>query len=569
MTATLKVRAGQYSHRGVKPTNEDSCGIRMPEGPLLTSKGIAAVIADGVSGCEAGREAAEVCVLGFLADYFSTPETWSVRKSGGKVLTALNHWLCGQGQRIYGSSRGLVSTVSILVVKSASAYLFHVGDTRIHRLRDGRMECLTTDHRSVLGPDRQYLSRALGADVHLAIDCRNLPVEPGDLFVLTTDGVHDYLSIQEMTALLNRGSGDPEMLVRELVSGAMKNGSRDNLTCQMIRIDRLPVQDKEDLYGVLTELPFPPPLEPGMVLDGYRILRELHASNRTQIYLALEGQTGREVVLKTPSSNFEDDPEYIERFLHEEWAGRRLDSPHVLKVLEPAGRRSCLYCVTEYVEGRTLRQWMRDHPTPPLSMVRDIVDQIATGLRAFHRMEMIHQDLKPENVLIDRHGTVKIIDFGSSKIAGIEEISVPWERNGLLGTKNYTAPEILRGAPGTEQSDLYSLGVLTYEMLTGRLPYGPDPSFRKANRVPYLPAARFHPELPAWMDGAIRKAVQRDPKNRYTVISELTHELSHPNPSLIGTDPVPLLEKDPVAFWRGLAVLLLIVSMGLLYFLVR
>ena len=554
---------------GVKPTNEDSCGIRIPDDSLLNHKGIAAVIADGVSGCEAGREAAEVCVLGFLTDYFSTPESWSVRKSGGKVLTALNHWLCGQGQKIYGSSRGMVSTASVLILKSTSAYLFHVGDTRIYRLRGNQLECLTVDHRAVLSQDRLYLSRALGVDAHLAIDCKTVSVDPGDLFLLTTDGVHDFLSSQELTLLLEGGTGDPEQTVRNVISQAVKNGSRDNLTCQIIHVDRLPIQDRQDLYGRLTELPFPPSLEPGMILDGFRILRELHSSNRTHIYLAHDSQADREVVLKAPSSNFEDDPEYIERFLHEEWAGKRLNSPNVLKVLDSNRRRSCLYCVTEYVEGQTLRQWIRDQPKPSLSKVRGIVEQVAAGLRAFHRMEMVHRDLKPENVLIDRHGVVKIIDFGSSKIAGIEEIAVPWERKGLLGTKNYTAPECLKGYPGTEQSDLYSLGVMTYEMLTGKLPYGEDSRWRNPLQAPYIPAALHHSEVPPWVDGALRKSVRKDPRGRYAVISEFVHDLSNPNSGLIGDEPAPLLERNPVGFWRGLALILLGLSIGLLYLLMR
>ena len=115
-----------------------------------------------------------------------------------------------------------------------------------------------------------------------------------------------------------------------------------------------------------------------MVLDGYEIIRELHASNRTQIYLALDTKTDTKVVLKTPSVNFEDNPEYIDRFLHEEWAGNRIKSPHVLKVLKPPAKRQCLYYVTEYIEGQTLRQRMNDHRALTIDDVRDIVGQLAT-----------------------------------------------------------------------------------------------------------------------------------------------------------------------------------------------
>lgn len=568
MTATLKVRVGQYSDAGIKSANEDSSGIRLPEGPLLTTKGVAVVIADGVSGSEAGREAAEVCVLGFLSDYYSTPESWSVKKSGAKVLKALNQWLCAQGQKLRGLSRGMVTTLSVLIIKSQTATLFHIGDTRIYRLRGNDLECLTRDHRILISSDKNYLARAMGIDVDLAIDCRSIPVETGDLFFLATDGVHEHLSNQELKSLLKE-TIDPEQTVRKIVSRALKNGSQDNLTCQTLQIERLPIQDRQDLYEQLTELPFPPPFSEGMVVDGYRILRELHASSRTQIYLAYDEKSGEEVVLKTPSVNFEDDADYIEHFLHEEWIGRRLNSPHILKVQEPRGRRSFFYYATESLQGQTLRQWIRDNPRPSLFKVRSIVDQIASGLRAFHRMEMVHQDLKPENIMIDLHDTVKIIDFGSSKIAGIEEISVPWGRNHLLGTQNYTAPECLQGYRGSERSDLFSLGVITYEMLTGTVPYQGNIMSGKRSEVRYRTAMSQKNDVPVWVDGALEKAVQSDPRKRYDVISEFLYDLSHPNTAFLKEEPLPLLKRNPAAFWRGLAVLLLILNFFLLYFLTR
>ena len=568
MTSAPPITAAQQSIAGVKPENEDACGIRVPEPAQLATKGLAAVVCDGISGSEAGREAAESCVQGFLNDYFSTPDSWTVETSGHKVLTALNRWLYGQGQQRYGHP-AMVTTFSALVVKSASAYLFHVGDSRIYLFRGGDLECLTHDHRAQVTRDKNYLSRALGIELHMEIDFRTLPVEVGDLFVLTTDGVHDFLDDARLRALIRTGGHELEKLCQAIVAAAMESGSSDNITCQVVRIDRLLAEDPQDVYQKLTELPFPPPLEPGHILDGYRVVRELHASARTQVYLAVDEETGEKVVLKTPSVNYEDDPAYINAFLHEEWAGRRIDSPHVLRVLEPRRKRQFLYVVTEYVEGRTLRQWMHDHRSPALADVRDIAGQIAAGLRAFHRLEMIHQDLKPENIVIDTEGTVKIIDFGSIKIAGIEEIATPLERNNLLGTRNYTAPEYLRGFAGTNRSDIYSLGVIVYEMLTGRLPYGRELTPRNLKRVRYRPAADHNPEVPVWMDGALEKAVAIDPTRRYERLSEFTYDLSHPNPAFTRQGMQPLLERNPTAFWKGLALVSLLANLVLLVQLLR
>lgn len=567
MASSLSINAGQYSEKGIKPVNEDACGILIPAEPALTTKGIAVVIADGVSSSEAGREASEACVQGFLADYYSTPESWTVKTSGRKVLGALNRWVYGQSHALGTSGLGMATTLSAIVIKSATAHLFHVGDTRIYRLRDNDLECLTRDHQIWGTSEKAFLSRAMGADLGIEIDYRSLPVETGDIFLLSTDGVHEYINDKQLAETLNRYPDNYERACREIITRALEQGSHDNVTCQAFRVERLPDQEEKEFYQHLIELPFPPPLEEGLILDGYKILREMHASSRSQVYLALDQESEKKVVIKTPSVNYEDDAEYIDAFLHEEWAGRRINNPHVMKVLESKRRRSFLYSVTEYIDGLSLRHWMNENPAPAIGEVRKIIEQIAKGIQAFHRQEMIHQDLKPENILIDIHGTVKLVDFGSTKIAGVEEIASPIERGNLLGTVDYAAPEYFRGDSGTYGSDIYSLGAITYEMLTGNLPYGGPLSKRNINRVSYHSAREARTDLPAWLDGTLKKAVNKNPQRRYTVLSEYIYDLTHPNETLAKTESVPLLEGNPVAFWQGFSILLIVLNIVLIYLL--
>ncbi len=569
MTASLSITTAHYSVAGVKPQNEDACGVSVPEEPLLTTKGIAAVIADGMSGSDAGKQASNACVQGFLSDYFSTPESWTVRTSGQKILTALNHWLHGHGQREYGSHRGMVTTLSAVVFKSNTAYLFHVGDTRIYRLRDGELTQLTHDHRIEVSKEKTYLSRAMGIDIHLDIDYRTLSLETGDTFILLTDGVYEFLTDSRIHRTLLDHPDDLDTACKSLVQQATENNSNDNLTALLIRIDKLPQENEDEFYQKLTELPFPPPLEPGMILDGYKILRHLFSNKRTEVYLVQDTETEQKLVLKAPSVNYEDDPDYIHQFLHEEWAGRRINNPHVMKVLEINRKRTALYYIAEHIEGQTLRQWMNDHPHPLLSQVRKFIEQIAMGLRAFHRMEMIHQDLKPENILVDDHGTLKIIDFGSTKIAGIAEIYVPLETNNLLGTINYTAPEYHLGAPGSNRADIFSLGVIAYELLTGRLPYGKEMTAKNIKRMHYHPIKHYNPEIPLWVDKAIEKAVSINPEKRFGKLSEFVYALNHPDSSLVSKEYVPLIKRDPVRVWQGISLILLIINFVLMYFLSR
>ncbi|HAD09911.1 MAG TPA: protein kinase [Porticoccaceae bacterium] len=549
------ITVGQYSDRGVKEENQDSFGVLVPEDTAIQYKGIVAVIADGVSGCAQGKVASETSAKSLLSDYYCTPDSWTVKSSVEKVLLATNRWLYGQGQQVtHNSHRGLATTLSALVIKSSTAHLFHIGDTRIYRLNDREFELLTQDHRVWVSGEKNYLTRALGIDLRLDIDYRKLPVQIGDIFLQTTDGVYEFVSDEVMRQLIDSHRDNLDRAAREITRLALENGSDDNVSCQILRIDDLPGLGDEAFYQKLTELPFPPPLSAGMILDGYRVLREIHASKRTQVYLAEDTDTGSQVVLKTPSVNFEDDPTYLDLFMHEEWVGNRLSSNHVLKVIEQQRPRRFLYYVSEYIEGITLRSWMHDHPESDLNETREIIQQLSRGLLAFHKLEMIHQDLKPENVMIDNQGTVKIIDFGSTKIAGVEEISSPLERLTLLGTKNYTAPEYLLGHPCSPRSDIFSLGVISYEMLTGKLPFGEKYDESSIHTLGYTPARRWVPDLPIWVDGALEKALRKNPERRYGELSEFVHDLSNPNPEFLREKHEPLLVRNPLAFWRGLAV---------------
>jgi serine/threonine protein phosphatase PrpC len=568
MSSTLKITSGQHSETGIKESNDDACGVRVPDASLLNTKGIAAVIADGMSGSEAGKEAAQACVRGFLSDYFTTPESWSTETAGEKILSALNRWLYAQGHHHYESTSAMVTTLSVLIIKSATVHLFHIGDTRIYRMRQGKIECLTHDHRIHISEDKNYLSRAMGIELHMEIDYRSLPVEVDDFYLLTTDGIHDYLDDTALAEFIYESGEDLDKTAAAVVASALQRGSHDNVSCVIVKVEELPHRDAHEFYQKFSELPFPPPLETGMVLDGYEILRELHASKRTQIYLAQDRETHTRVIMKTPSINYADDPEYIDRFLHEEWAGRRIKNQHVLKILKPHAQRQCLYYVTEYIEGQTLRQWMHDNPQPLIEDVRNIVRQIAAGLRAFHRLEMIHQDLKPENIMLDEHGTVKIIYFGSTNIAGIEETTTPLDRQNMLGTLNYTAPEYLQGYTGSNISDIYSLGVIAYEMLTGALPYGKkELTLRRLKRARYETTVHMNADIPVWIDKALEKSVSIERSRRYTLLSEFTHDLSHPNPAFESRDAVPLIERNPLLVWKAIAALLFLTNLFFIYWL--
>lgn len=571
MSDTLKVAIGQYSDKGRKQANQDFHGVCIPQEPQLSAKGIAVVLADGISSSDVSHIASESAVCGFLADYFCTSETWSVKKSAQRVLIAINSWLHSQTQHShyrYDKDRGYVCTLSALVIKSATAHLFHVGDARIYRLQGDALEQLTQDHRFWVSQEKSYLGRALGVNQQVEIDYQALQVEIDDIFLLATDGVYEYVSRAFIVDVIAIHQNDLDAAAKAIVEEAYAQGSPDNLTLQIVRIEDLPHQNADEFYQRLTELPFPPMLEARVLFEGYKIIREIHASSRSHIYLALDNETNTTVVLKTPSIDLRGDAAYLERFLTEEWIARRINSAHVLKPCAWTRKRNALYIVTEFINGQTLTQWMIDNPKPDLESVRRIVEQVAKGLRAFHRLEMLHQDLRPDNIMIDDTGTVKIIDFGSTQVAGLMEKSSAITPSHILGTAQYTAPEYFLGESGTTRSDIFSLGVITHQMLSGKLPYGTKVSQAKTRsaqkKLTYCSVLDDDREIPAWIDDVLRKAVHPNPHQRYAELSEFVHDLRHPSQAFLNNNRPPLIERHPVLFWKSACLLLSMLVLGLL-----
>lgn len=570
MPRELKISVGQFSDKGAKETNQDFHGVLIPDEPLLSLKGISVVLADGISTSKVSRIAAESAVKGFLTDYYCTSESWSVRTSAQRVLEATNSWLHSQtrSQYAYDKDRGYVCTLSAMVIKSTTAHLFHIGDSRIYRLSGNTLEQLTNDHRIVISSQQSYLGRALGVNPQIEIDYQMLRTEPGDVFVLATDGIYEHLSARRIAMAVNEGHADLDGAAKAIVDQAYEAGSTDNLTVQIVRVDEVPDGAAAEVFAQGTELPLPPLLEARQVFDGYRIVRELHGSSRSHIYLAVDIESDAVVTIKIPSIDLRDDPAYLKRFMMEEWVARRIDSPHVLKPCLLQRKRNFLYVATEYIDGQTLAQWMIDNPKPSLETVRDIVEQIAKGLRAFHRKEMLHQDVRPANIMIDATGTVKIIDFGSTKITGVVEAEPSGMRDDILGTQQYTAPEYFLGERATTRSDLFSLGVITYQMLTGKLPYGAQIAQARTrvqfNKLVYRPASHGDRDIPQWIDGALERAVHPNPLKRYDSFSEFLFDLRHPNANYVSNSSTPLIERNPLLFWKSTTIVLALALVVLL-----
>lgn len=580
VAADLRVSFGGHSTAGRKSRNDDAFAARLPETRSARQlKGALAVIADGISVSDRSHLASQLAVTQFIEDYLSTPDSWSVETCASKVLRALNDWLYSQtksSSSLGGTAQAsaMVTTFSAVILRSKTLHIFHIGDSRIYRLRDEQVDLLTRDHSVNFTRDNTVLTAALGMDPRLTVDYSQIDAEEGDVLCLFTDGVINAFNPDGFETTLNQNLNEAlslDQAAEALCEAALEAGADDNLTCGLMRIKTLSQENMSEAMDRLQALKIPPVMESGNKIDGLEIISILHAGTRSHVYIARDAQTDTRYVLKAPSRNFEDDASYLEGFVREQWVGRRLSHPGLMRVFPPRPNSPFLYLLCEEVRGQTLRDWMVEHPRPSLVEVREILSETIRALRALHRMGMVHRDLKPENIMLTHDGTVKIIDYGTVKVAGLEDIGSAAAQVGEhppIGAVNYTAPETVLCRPSDTRSDLFSIGVITYELLAGQRPFSEmDGRATSLDSWRYTSLKETRSDLPFWAAHAVAKACEPNPSRRTAVLSELLEDLRRPSQSARQSEETSaLLERNPVAFWKGatLICIAIIIIMGAL-----
>ncbi|WP_319498627.1 bifunctional protein-serine/threonine kinase/phosphatase [uncultured Cohaesibacter sp.] len=560
---------GQATSPGPKDRNDDFHGALIPEGQMLASKGRIFAVADGISTSSFGGSAAQTAIRSLMSDYFATPEAWTAKTAISRVVNATNSWLNAQSsfKGIYDPDRGYVCTLATLVLKGATAHIFNIGDSRIWRVTGDTLEPLTRVHRVTLSDGQTVLSRALGVESAIEIDYRKETVARGDVYILSTDGLHEVWNEKQVVAAIKSASKEQDLdaVAAAIIEDALDNGADDNLTIQIIRIDQRLDQSRYSFSTDEDLQPLTVRLTPGSMLDGITILREIHSNHRSEIFIG-HLEDGRKVCVKIPAQTVLQDEEALRRFMIEEWVARRINSPHTVSVPTHDSSRSGLYLLTDLVEGQTLRQWMHDNPERSVEQVRTILEQIIKGLRAIHRKEMLHQDLRPENIILSEDLHVTIIDFGSAYVAGVQEAGPAGTDAEIMGTVQYTAPEYYAAQAINWRSDLFSLGVIAYELFTDALPYGTQVShMRKASdlrKLRYQKAQSARRIIPDWIDDALARAVHPIPEKRFDALSEFAGALRAPSIHYRAKAQKPLFDRTPLEVWRIAAIILAGICLG-------
>ena len=276
--------------------------------------------------------------------------------------------------------------------------------------------------------------------------------------------------------------------------------------------------------------------ETGALLDHYRIEAAVSHTGMSVLYKATDLNTGRLVAIKVPLPEMESDPVLLERFKREQEIGQLLDHPGVVKTFNDE-ERSRTYMVIEWVDGRLLRTVLNEEKKLPIERAIKITLGICDALDYMHKRGIVHRDLKPENIMVGENDQVKLIDFGIAMKEDARRLTFV-NVSSLLGTPDYISPEQVKGARGDQRSDIYAVGIMFYEMLTGRVPFvGPNPLAVMNERVlnEVKSPRELNPDISPELEEIVYRALEREPRHRYATASEMMWDLEHQEQ--VGVEP--------------------------------
>lgn len=561
----LQVVVGHASLTGPRERNEDFCGVATPEGLELENKGIVAAVADGIGGHKGGREASEYTVRGLLADYFATPDTWSVPRAVETVMTALNRWVIAEASR-NAQLAGMATTLSALILRGRRYTTAHVGDSRIYLLREGKLLRLTVDHVWEHPELNNVLSRAVGLDSRLSLDFADGDLQLNDRFLLVSDGVWGSLADAAMTECL-LDHPEPQAAAAALTSLALAQGGQDNASAVVIDVAVLAPGNLRDSLESDARLPLPPKLKVGHEIDGLKVEEILHDSRETLVYRVRDIRNGQQLVLKTLRPELEGDELAIPGLLMEEWRARRVVSQSFAQVV-PAEHKSCLYYLMTWHPGATLGNRLEAGQHFSVGEVVRLGAGLLRAIAALHRLGIVHRDVKTDNVHLGQDGVLRLLDLGVA--VSLSEQGAGEVPAGRAGTPSYMAPELFAGADPEPEFDLYAAGVTLYQLLTRRYPYGEIEPFQTPRFGEPTPPTRWRPEIPGWLENVLLKAVAREAADRFETAEEfmLALERGAERP-LAAPRRQPLAMRNPMMTLRVVLGASLLLNLVLLLLLMR
>ena len=496
-------------------------------------RGAIAALADGVGGAKGGRVAAELAVRGLIDGLLGQSEALGVRRTAGRAIEALNGWIHAKG-RTDPDLAGMGCTLTAVVLRGRRMHVLHVGDSRLYRFRDGVLARLTTDHAQ---PGANVLTRAIGAAESVRVDYAESAARPHDRLLLCSDGIHGGLSDARAGRRARpprraggyrakTGRGRARHLGRRQrhrpgARPAGPAGARPRRPGSGDRCAAHPAR-RRSAAPPSTAMRWTSCWPTAAHSRVFRGRDTLSADNRA-------------VVLKFPKPGTAAEASFRQAYLREGWIAARIRSPYLGEVLEPPPERaSCLYAVMPFYGGETLERRILRGPPVPLVPGLEIATGLCKAVAALHRAGVIHRDIKPDNVILQPGGGLRLIDLGVARLPQLEEFAAA----DIPGTPSFMAPELLAGtSEGDERSDLYALGVTLYRLFSRRLSLWGDrgllaPALRRAGLAigaPPRPALLAGPGAGPRRGGGAGGALRR--RGRTAVRAGTRHGRRRPGPA--------------------------------------
>jgi serine/threonine-protein kinase len=546
----VKITYGELSSTGpVREHNEDFVLYWEPPDSeeARQTRGSVSLLADGVGGQGDGEIASRLAVETALKVFQEADPNTTDNQLLWRMFNAANVAVYDTGMARGGTAR-MATTLTAALFRRNEVAIGHVGDSRAYLVRQGTIKQLTSDHTYVAmqvkmsliskqdamnSELRGLLTRSIGANPTVQVDYSRAVLRNGDIVVQCTDGLHGCVTEHEIRDLVSRMP--PAAACEQLAQLATKRGSEDNISVQVLRIENVRrVGYYRGAVAYYAPVAAPVSTEPqvGQVFDErFEISDIISRSGMSSVYKATDLKTGRVVALKVPLLKLESDPAFYSRFEREEEIGRSLDHPGILKIMaiDPK-ERSRPYLVMEYLQGETLDEVMQRSRPMPEAEALPIVSRICDALDYLHQHQVVHRDLKPQNIMLCNDGSLRIMDFGIAKAATSKRITFGGF-SPTLGTPDYMAPEQVKGQRGDERTDIYSLGAILYEMLTGRLPFEGENAYTVMNaRLAGDPVApRTHnPAIRPEVEEIVLHAMARNPPDRYPSAAAFKADLEAP-----------------------------------------
>ena len=589
----MDVTYAQWTGQGpVRGNNEDYRGFFCPgKEEERAERGVVAIIADGVGGQGDGEVASKMAVETALKWF---KETKAGSSLNGVLWQMINHanltvYDASMERRTAEEGR-MATTLTCTVFRNDQIGIGHVGDCRAYLIHGNSIKCLTTDHTHVAfhqrmglftgadfegSPMRGMLARCVGKDPVVPIDFYYATVAAGDYIVQCTDGVHTLVSENDILEMVLHHP--PEEGAQNLAGLCAARGTEDNFSLQVVRVEKVQMLSFYRGTPVYTETSasMGHEIQVGDVLDDrFEITEVLSRSGMASIFKSVDRQTGKFVAVKVPFLEYESDPAFFSRFEREEQIGRMMDHPVILHMVPvDKDKRSRPYLAMELLKGRTLDRVMREKPRMDEWEAVEIIGKLCDGVAHMHSKNVVHRDLKPQNIMVCDDGSLRIVDFGIAKAAGMRRVTFTGF-SPAMGTPDYMAPEQVKGRRGDERTDVYSLGAMLYEMLTGKAPFdGPNPFVVMHARVVGDPKAprKIRPDLSPQVEEIILHAMAREPGDRYPSALAMKKDLDAPGKVEV-TGRAERLQQPQMwkARWRriwrmGLLVAVPVVIFGALY----